>query len=615
MREFDVNIDYVSYYSDKETELPIVIGGEYGEGKYLYFATFFDPITGSGYGRFPYFIDLLKRQFNLIPTVRRDAVEIYFEPGDREDISIEDLIKHWRSNGVRRIYVSAWHFYENYAYDYERLIKLAHQNAMLVYAWLEFPHVSAKFWDDHPEWREYTAEGKEAIIDWRRNMALNIDPCKQAIFEELEKLLSNYKWDGVNLAELYYESQHGFEMPQTFTPMNGQIRETFRNLEGFDPIKLFDTGSKYYWKDNPEAKNKFSVFREDQVVSLHREFLNFLHRFKSNAKSDLQIMVTTIDNMLSPQTGEGTGVNTNRIAELAKEFPFTLQIEDPQNLWHLGPERYTNILAAYSEIRKTTPLILDINVVPYRDMKKSNAPTQQPSGIELYNLAKAASSEQARLALYSEASIYEVDFPLIPHVMAGDAKEDLSANSWTIESPYTVNFLIDADSHKDLLVNGNFWPGYFKGKVILPKGKHRVESFSNVKRFVKRFKSNTRLINLSGELKSLTAITRGIEFEYESFESNIVIISDDPKEILIDGKIINPEIMKGELGYSIRLPAGSHHTQIYTQTRGTQVLRVISVFISGFIVFIGFSAGSVLSLIYIKNSYRRRKNNSGKKTI
>ena len=23
-----------------------------------------------------------------------------------------------------------------------------------MYAWLEFPHVSEKFWDDHPEWRE-----------------------------------------------------------------------------------------------------------------------------------------------------------------------------------------------------------------------------------------------------------------------------------------------------------------------------------------------------------------------------------------------------------------------------------------------------------------------------
>jgi uncharacterized protein YdaL/uncharacterized lipoprotein YddW (UPF0748 family) len=615
LKEFYVNIDYVSYYSDKDTELPIVIGGEYGEGKYLYFATYFDPVTGSGYGRFPYFIDLLKRQFNLGPTVRRDAVEIYFEPGDREDISIEDLIKLWRSNGVRRIYVSAWHFYENYAYDYERLINLAHKNAMLVYAWLEFPHVSVKFWDDHPEWREYTADGKEAIIDWRRHMALNIEPCKRAIFEELEKLLTNYNWDGVNLAELFYESQHGFERPQIFTPMNRKIRQTFKNLEGFDPVLLFDTESKYFWKQNSEAKNRYGNFRENQIINLHREFLNFLHQIKTNSNPDLQIIVTTIDNILSPQTGEGTAVNTKRIAELAKEFPFTLQIEDPQRLWSLGPERYTKILNVYSEIRKTMPLILDINVVPYRDMKKSNAPTQQPSGIELYNLAKAASNDGTRLAIYSEASIYEVDFPFISYVLASDVKEELLENSWIFEAPYTVNFLIDAKSHKDLLVDGNYWPGYYKGKVILPKGKHEVESFSNLKRFVTRFKSNTRLVNISGELISLFAISRGIEFEYESFEPNIVIISDNPKEILVDKKVVNPEIMKGELGYSIRLPAGTHHTKIFTQTRGTQFLRISSVFISGSIVFIGFSAGSILSLIYIRNSYRRRKNNFKKKTI
>lgn len=162
MQAFDIDIDYVSYYSVQDSEEPVVVGGEYGEGKYLFFATLFDPNTEYGYGRYPYFIDLLQRQFNLVPTIRRNNVEIYFEPGDREDVSIEDLIKIWRNNGVRRIYVSTWHFYEQYTYDYERLIDLAHENAMLVYAWLEIPHVSEKFWNQHPQWREKTATGADA---------------------------------------------------------------------------------------------------------------------------------------------------------------------------------------------------------------------------------------------------------------------------------------------------------------------------------------------------------------------------------------------------------------------------------------------------------------------
>ena len=48
--------------------------------------------------------------------------------------------------------------------DYERLIELAHQNAMLVYVWLEIPHVNERFWNEHPEWREITAAGTEATL-------------------------------------------------------------------------------------------------------------------------------------------------------------------------------------------------------------------------------------------------------------------------------------------------------------------------------------------------------------------------------------------------------------------------------------------------------------------
>ncbi|UCE06722.1 MAG: DUF2334 domain-containing protein [bacterium] len=606
LQEFNVNIEYVTYYSDKKSELPVAIGGEYGEGKYLYFATLFDPFTDSGYGRFPYFIDLLKRQFSLVPAIRRNAVEVYFEPGDREEISIEELVKVWRSNGVRRIYVSAWHFYKNYTYDYERLIRLAHQNAMLVYAWLELPHVNEKFWNDHPEWREKTATLQDAKVDWRRHMALNIESCRQAVFDELLNVLTNYSWDGVNLAELYYESQHGYRNPDIFTPMNNDIRKTFAQQSGFDPRLLFKANSQYYWKRNPAAVDAFNQFREDQIVQLHAQFLKFLFKVKKDNNLDWEIVVTTIDNVLSPKTGKGTAVNTLRIVELTKTFPFTLQIEDPQALWPLGPIRYTKILEAYSDIREKIPLILDINVVPYRNMSESQAPTHQPTGIELFNLARAAGMDQTRVAFYSEASIYEVDFPLVPHVMAVDAIEEKTGDIWTIESPYTVNFMIDADVHSDVLVDGNIWPAYYRGRVLIPAGKHTIRPFSNVKGLINRFKSNTRLIDLSGELKSANTISRGIKFEYKSSQPNFVILTDDPKEVLLDGKQFDPETLKGDLGFSIRLPAGDHVVTVYTQSNSTQFMRHASILLSGMIVFIGFSAGTLLTIIYVRNFYRRK---------
>ncbi|MBN2411742.1 DUF2334 domain-containing protein [candidate division KSB1 bacterium] len=606
VRAFDLDIEYVSYYNDKKSELPVVIGGEYGTGKYLYFATLFDPNTEYGFGRFPYFIDLLNRQFNLVPTVRRNTVEIYFEPGDREDISIEDLVKIWRNNGVRRIYVSAWHFYEAYTYDYERLIRLAHQNAMLVYAWTELPHVSEKFWLEHPEWREKTATGRDARVDWRSNMALDIPECKQAVFDELRKILTSYDWDGINFAELYYESPKGYEQPENFTPLNEYMRNLFRTEYGFDPLSLFNPNTPYYWKRNPTAVNKFFDFREEHIVKLHDEFLNFLYQLKEQNDLDWEIIVTSVDNIFSPEVGKGTGVNTFRILELADEYPFTIQIEDPLPLWALGPDRYTKLIDAYSSVKEKYPFILDINVVPIRDMKITQAPTAQPTGLELYSLAKAAGNGNTRVAMYSEASLYEVDFPIIPYIMAIEAKENITDEGWEINTPYTVNTLLDYKAHKDVIVNGELWPAYYQGRVILPPGKHLIQPVSRTSRFIKRFKSNTRLVDISGELLSTKIISRGIEIKYQSLVPNVIILSEEPTEIILDDKNYDTQVTRGELGYAVRLPAGQHITTIYTLSSGTQTLKYASTAISGLIVFLGISAGLLLSGLYLRSSIRRK---------
>ena len=62
------------------------------------------------------------------------------------------------------------------------LIEACHRNGILVYAWLELPHVSEKFWDDHPEWREKTALLQDAQLDWRKLMNLTNRDCFRGRF-------------------------------------------------------------------------------------------------------------------------------------------------------------------------------------------------------------------------------------------------------------------------------------------------------------------------------------------------------------------------------------------------------------------------------------------------
>ena len=66
------------------------------------------------------------------------------------------------------------------------MIEACHRHAILVYAWLELPHVSEKFWADHPAWREKTALGQDAQLDWRKLMNLENPECHRAVETEYQ---------------------------------------------------------------------------------------------------------------------------------------------------------------------------------------------------------------------------------------------------------------------------------------------------------------------------------------------------------------------------------------------------------------------------------------------
>ena len=119
------------------------------------------------------------------------------------------------------------------------LIEACHREGILVYAWLELPHVSEKFWDEHPEWREKTAVLQDAQLDWRKLMNLTNRDCVQRRRGGVRRLVERFDWDGVNLAELYFESLEGIGNPSRFTPMNDDVRTQFRAAARLRPLRAF----------------------------------------------------------------------------------------------------------------------------------------------------------------------------------------------------------------------------------------------------------------------------------------------------------------------------------------------------------------------------------------
>src|SRR2546425_12512036 len=145
---------------------------------------------------------------------------------------------------------AGWVETPQWTYRYAKLIELAHQNAMLVYAWLPLPLVSEKFWQDHPEWREKNLRDEEVNVEWRQAVSL-VDPaCREAAKEWITGFLSRFDFDGVNIAGLSFGGE-AVDKPETFSPFSEAALKDFQEQRGFDPREIWTEDGPRFWKRSP----------------------------------------------------------------------------------------------------------------------------------------------------------------------------------------------------------------------------------------------------------------------------------------------------------------------------------------------------------------------------
>ena len=141
-----------------------------------------------GYERFPYLLQALN-DLGVKPPFRSQRLWAFFDGSYRSRVDLDYFADRWRKAGIGALHVAGWHYYEQNPEtdEYLRtLIEACHRKAILVYVWLELPHVSEKFWDDHPEWREKTAILQDAQLDWRKLMNLSNPDCFSRGFDGRE---------------------------------------------------------------------------------------------------------------------------------------------------------------------------------------------------------------------------------------------------------------------------------------------------------------------------------------------------------------------------------------------------------------------------------------------
>jgi hypothetical protein len=542
---FTAPSDAIIFARERWSGAPASVGLRRGLGAVLWIAC--SP-GDKGYERFPYLLDALS-DLGLDPPFRASRLWAFFDSSYRSRVDLEYFAARWRKGGISALHVAAWHFFEpdpdGDAY-LKRLIEACHREGIQVYAWLELPHVSEKFWKQHPEWREKTAVMQDAELDWRKLMNLTNRDCFRAVAAGVRQLVDRFDWDGVNLAELYFESLHGVDDPSRFTPMNLDVRARFELKYGVDPLDLFSAR-----KDDLAMRQHFLDFRADLARQMQEEWIGELEKIRDpkagGGKADLDLVLTHVDDRFDPHIRDALGADAARVLPLLEKHPFTFLIEDPATVWNLGPQRYATIAERYRGLtNRTGQLAVDVNIV---NRYQNVYPTKQQTGTELFQIVHEAARSFARVALYFENSLAVPDLKLLPSAASAVSRIEKNGREVTVDSPSPVGVPWKGAA----LVDGRPWPVADDEAVWLPAGLHTVESQSpdNLSPRVLSFNGDLREARVTGQAS--------IELTYDSSARALAVLDRPPAGVSVDGSAIVPVLAGGR---TLFLPRGRHVVSI-----------------------------------------------------
>ncbi|HEV8145525.1 MAG TPA: hypothetical protein VGP79_04060 [Bryobacteraceae bacterium] len=522
---YEMPADARIFTRERWQQAPLVAGLQRDGHAILWLAT----SPGSPrYARFPYLLQALA-DLGLEPPFRSARLWAFFDSSYRLRADPDYLARHWRAAGIQAIHAAAWHHWEPDPQSDEylrRLVEACHRQAIQVYAWLEFPHVSERFWESHPEWREKTALGQDAHLDWRKLINLANPQAAATVADGLRALITRFDWDGVNLAELYFESLEGAANPARFTPMNDDVRAEFKRIAGVDPMEAF-------------ASKPFLDFRADLARRLQEEWIG---RIKAicKTKPNLDLVLTHVDDRYDQTMRDKIGADAAGLLPLLRQHDFTFLIEDPATVWHLGPQRYRDISGKYSLLTDfPEKLAIDINIAErYQDVY----PLKQQTGTELFALVHTASASFPRVALYFENSIAREDWPLLAASSAFVERAERTGSKLAIESRRGVGVRWKGPAQ----VDNRPWPVANDTIVWLPPGAHVIEPAASP--------PVLRILDFTGDLRSAKALADGVELAYQSNARAMAVLERRVSRVEIDGESVEPRWM----GNVLFLPRGQH---------------------------------------------------------
>jgi len=579
----------VSYiYNDVATGNPLVISGRAGKGDYMFINTPMQKDLAGKKDLYPYLLTHIFRSFRLFPLISKADAEIYFNPAEREGISIETLIKDWRRSGVRSVYVTAWQIFPDWTYDYDRLIRLAHTNGMLVYAWFELPYVNEKFWLDHPRWREKNAFGKDVMIGWRKPMAMGDPDCRSMVIKELEGLLESYDWDGVVLDRMGWETSKEKLDPAAYTPFHPTLCSDFNKRFGFDPKVLFDPDSTHYFKHSPESLEQFEAYRQSKAREWALDVVASIARMEKTDQNDWEIILTY------DARRSRNGLSLDDYLFLKKFSQVRLQLAtDMRNQWKTLSPNFDMVRLVFASGTRPNSF-------------HPRAVTAYPTGTTLYTMLYGFTKDNTRFSLFSENALFEVDKQMLPFLSSVATGTQWAADHLRVEMSESARLAFFKTNGGRMMIDGKLAGSFYNESLLVPVGLHRVAPETGDVFLWQAMKSKTRLVDCSADLLKITVTNLGLEITYWADRRAAIVVSEKPLEITVDGAAADIRYVEGTAGWAMMLPKGTHTVRVKTRAVTDLFLVVMSLIVSNTILLISLAAIASLLIISAVTVFKKK---------
>jgi hypothetical protein len=313
----------------------------------------------------------------------------------------------------------------------------------------------------------------------------------------------------------------------------------------------------------------------------------------------MEVIVTMLDSLHDDYVRPALGLDSRRITALMREFPFTLEVEDPARFWMTSAERYRRFAATYLKlVPDRSRLMFDVNVVDNRDITGTNLPSKTATGTELALTLLSAASASGRVAVYSEQTVSPQDWDLIQMVLSRPTS--VSGGRTSMDVNATTSLVLTPADDPLYYVDGHLWPAVSQEGVLMPTGAHSISTERSWWHFLDTPGFQARILSCTADLAEAEADTTGLTFRYRSAGRAVFVFDQQPNDILVDGSAATLPTERNGRDWAVVFPEGEHNVRVATNTKAGVAVDLVGWASSWAIWGFGILATVLMVVIYLQ---------------